>query len=92
MNEHFDPACVLISKQERALLSYLALGMTRIEMQQHTGISEFTIKTKMKYLYRKLRAKNGPHAVGIALAYKLISEEALLKAYAVQLNPESKYV
>jgi DNA-binding NarL/FixJ family response regulator len=86
MTERFDPAVIAVTKHERALLSYLALGMGRLDIEKHTGIPEGTVKTQIRTLYRKLRVNNAPHAVGVGFTYKLINPQAMQKAYELQYN------
>lgn len=56
-----------LSKREYELLVYLANGLLTKEVAHMLGISPETVKNHHTSIYTKLGAKNGPHAVMIAV-------------------------
>jgi len=55
-----------LTPKEMEHLRYLADGLTRPEIAKMLTISQDTVKWHRWWLYVKLDAKNGPHAVAIA--------------------------
>jgi DNA-binding CsgD family transcriptional regulator len=56
-----------LSERELSVLHHMARGLTDQEIGGAVGISEFTVKTHVRRLYRKLAAKNRAHAVARGL-------------------------
>lgn len=54
-----------LSPIQQRILELLAEGKNRDEMAQELGIHFETLRTYQKKLYRRLGAKNGPHAIAI---------------------------
>ncbi|MGB0369967.1 MAG: response regulator transcription factor [Opitutales bacterium] len=68
MNTHtnlLEPVTPL-SKREGQVLNLLSEGFIRKEISDRLNIAETTVDYHMKHIYRKLRAKNAPAAVGQA--------------------------
>jgi len=55
----------VISRRELEVIALVARGMTNDEIAGEMGISVETVKSHMRHLLAKLRAKNRTHAVGI---------------------------
>ncbi|MDT0442335.1 response regulator transcription factor [Streptomyces johnsoniae] len=53
-------------------LRHLANGLTIPEIASEMYISEDSVKSHLQIAYRELGARNGPHAVGIAMVRGLI--------------------
>ncbi len=56
-----------LTERESELLSLLSTGMTNRELGEHLYISENTVKTQLRHLYRKLGVRNRAQAVTRAL-------------------------
>jgi len=56
-----------MTPRERQILTCIADGLTDSEISRHLVISEYTVKSHLKNLRRKLRADNRTHAVALAL-------------------------
>ena len=56
-----------LSERELSVLRHIARGLTDQEIAGAVGISEFTVKTHVRRIYRKLAAKNRAHAVARGL-------------------------
>ncbi|GIK36542.1 MAG: hypothetical protein BroJett011_03750 [Chloroflexota bacterium] len=67
-----------LSPRERETLTLLAQGYTAAEIGQRLFLAASTIEKYQTSIYNKLGAKNGPNAVAIALARRLISFDTVL--------------
>lgn len=56
-----------LTERESELLSLLSTGMTNRELGEHLHISENTVKTQLRHLYRKLRVRNRAQAAARAI-------------------------
>lgn len=54
-----------LTERESELLSLLSTGMTNRELGQHLYISENTVKTQLRHLYRKLGVRNRAQAASL---------------------------
>ncbi len=57
-----------LTDREHLVLAHIACGHTNADIGRETGLSEDTVKSHTRALYRKLGARDRPHAV--ALAYQ----------------------
>ena len=55
-----------LTERESELLSLLSTGMTNRELGHHLYISENTVKTQLRHLYRKLGVRNRAQAASLA--------------------------
>jgi two-component system, NarL family, response regulator LiaR len=55
-----------LTERESELLSLLSTGMTNRELGHHLYISENTVKTQLRHLYRKLAVRNRAQAAAVA--------------------------
>jgi two-component system, NarL family, response regulator LiaR len=55
-----------LTERESELLSLLSTGMTNRELGTHLYISENTVKTQLRHLYRKLGVRNRAQAASVA--------------------------
>ena len=65
-----------LTKREAELLELLAEGMPNKEVASHLFISEETVKTHLKSIYRKLSVSDRTEAVAVALRERLVSDTA----------------
>ena len=56
-----------LTERESELLSLLSTGMTNRELGEHLYISENTVKTQLRHLYRKLGVRNRAEAAARAI-------------------------
>lgn len=61
-----------LSARELQILGCAAAGMSNREIGAELFISEDTVKTHARRIFRKLRAKDRAHAVAIALRAEMI--------------------
>lgn len=61
-----------LSPTQQQILAMTANGMTRPEIAEELGMGYETVKERMKQIYQRLGAKNGPHAVYLALKRGII--------------------
>jgi two-component system nitrate/nitrite response regulator NarL len=61
-----------LSKRQRQVLVLVATGLTNKEVAEMLGISEATVKSHLRDIYKTLGAKSRPHAIAEALRNKLI--------------------
>lgn len=59
---------VIIPHRQAQVLDGLALGLSYVEIGRQLWLTEHTIHTHAKRLYRKLGARNGCHAVYLAVS------------------------
>ena len=62
-----------VTRDERGILESLSRGLSNREIGIHLNLSEDTVKSKTRALYRKLGARDRAHAVALALRRQLIS-------------------
>ncbi len=62
-----------LTERESELLSLLSTGMTNRELGNHLYISENTVKTQLRHLYRKLGVRNRAQAASVA-AHGILGE------------------
>jgi len=62
-----------VTRAERGILESLSRGLSNREIGIHLNLSEDTVKSKTRALYRKLGARDRAHAVALALRRQLIS-------------------
>lgn len=62
-----------LSPSERALLVMMANGLKEREMALRLQIRRHSVTTKKTRLYRKLDARNGPHAVALGFRFGYLS-------------------
>ena len=62
-----------LSPSERALLVMMANGLKEREMAERFQIRRHSLATKKTRLYRKLDARNGPHAVALGFRFGYLS-------------------
>jgi DNA-binding CsgD family transcriptional regulator len=61
-----------LSQRERQILTLLAQGYTAVEMATWLFLAPRTVEYYLQSAYAKLGAKNGPHAVALAVAGRVI--------------------
>lgn len=61
-----------ITKRETEVLDHIARGESYEQISESLGVTPDTVKSHMRRIFRKLRAKNGPHAVSIAIGLQII--------------------
>ena len=66
----------LLTARERQIVTLLASGATREEIATHLGLTPNTIKNLQVTAYTRLGARNGPHAVALALQAGLLDLRA----------------
>ena len=66
-----------ITGTELRILELVAQGLTDKQIAEHEGLSEFTVKSHVRSLFRKLPAKNRPHAVATAVRNGVLPLERL---------------
>jgi DNA-binding CsgD family transcriptional regulator len=57
-----------ITGRHADILQLIAEGASAKEAAQRLGIGEQTVKNHLREIYRRLEARNSPHAVAIAIA------------------------
>lgn len=62
----------MLTERERACLALAAQGLNRLEIGREQHLTENTVKTHMKRIFAKLKARNITHAVVIAHEQNLI--------------------
>ncbi|MCX3059576.1 response regulator transcription factor [Streptomyces beihaiensis] len=68
-NESYPTATVELTNQRRAVLTGLALGETVAQTGRRLGISEHTVRTHRRLLYRQLGVHTGPAAVAAGIRF-----------------------
>jgi DNA-binding NarL/FixJ family response regulator len=66
-----------VTQAELRVLELIAQGLTDKQIAERSNLSEFTVKSHVRNLFRKLPAKNRPHAVATAARRGLLTLEAL---------------
>lgn len=61
-----------LTSREIQVLARIAEGARYEVIAEELGITVDTVKSHMRRIFRKLKAKNGPHAVSIAIGLRLI--------------------
>jgi two-component system nitrate/nitrite response regulator NarL len=61
-----------LSKRQRQVLTLVAQGLTNKQVAEALVISEATVKSHLRTIYKTLGAKSRPHAIAEALRHKLI--------------------
>lgn len=61
-----------LSQREREVLTLIAEGASYDEIRSQLAISLDTVKSHVKKIFAKLDARNGPHAVAIAIGLQQI--------------------
>jgi DNA-binding CsgD family transcriptional regulator len=56
-----------LGARESQVLHLIAEGLSNKEIGARLGVSEFTIKSHVQHVFRKLGATNRPHAVAIGV-------------------------
>src|SRR5262249_32103412 len=59
-----EPNAVALTRREREIVRYVALGMRNAEIAQHLEIGEVTVKTHLNNVFQKLGL---PHGVRLTL-------------------------
>lgn len=62
-----------VTRAERGILEGISRGLSNREIGVHLNLSEDTVKSKTRALYRKFGARDRAHAVALALRQQLIS-------------------
>ena len=62
-----------VTRAERGILESISRGLSNREIGVHLNLSEDTVKSQTRALYRKLGARDRAHAVALALRQQLIS-------------------
>jgi DNA-binding CsgD family transcriptional regulator len=57
-----------ITERHTDILQLIAKGASAKETAQQLGIGEQTVKNHLREIYRRLEARNSPHAVALAIA------------------------
>lgn len=65
-------AGMALSPREREVLTLIAEGASYDEIANSLDISLDTVKSHLKKIFAKLDARNGPHAVAIAIGQQQI--------------------
>lgn len=65
-----------LSNREREVLSLIAAGADRQEIADELTISVATVRTHVRNLLRKLKARNRAHAIALAIQHGLIDLES----------------
>lgn len=68
-----------LSPQQMAILRALTTGESTEETAQRLGLSTYAVKGRRRVLYRRLRAANGAHAVGIAFRAGLLDIPGIVR-------------
>lgn len=66
---HFDDSTGALTERELQVLGYMATGRSNGEIGQHLYLSEDTVKTHGRRLFRKLGARDRAHAVALGIAH-----------------------
>lgn len=66
-------SAVVLTHEERRLLALVASGLKHAEIAPKVHKQTKTVQTNLSNLYRKIGAKNAPHAVAMAIKFKWIS-------------------
>lgn len=61
-----------LTDREIEVLGYIAIGFNNTQTGRKLFITAETVKAHRRTIYMKLDARNGPHAVAIALVNELI--------------------
>ncbi len=67
----------VLSDRQLTVLQQIALGHSDFSIANILGISEFSVKTHVKELLSKLRAKNRAHAVSIAFRRGILQKDRI---------------
>jgi len=62
-----------VTHAERGILHGMSRGLSNREIGVHLRLSEETVKSRTRVLYRKLGARDRAHAVALALRHQLLS-------------------
>ena len=76
MNLVFEEESVMICSDEVRILEHMAQGQARKQIAREMNYHPNTIKRKTAQLYRKLGARNRPHAIFIAIKEGLLRPDA----------------
>lgn len=68
-----------LSPQQMAILRALTTGESTEETALRLGLSTHMVKNHRRQLYRRLRAANGAHAVGIAFRAGLLEIPGIVR-------------
>lgn len=68
-----QPPGPFVSRRERQVLAGLALGLTSEELASHLSLSNETVKTHLRRLYRKLEVSCRASAVDTAIGRQLLA-------------------
>lgn len=67
------PAAPFVSRRERQVLAGLAYGLTSAQVALSLSLSNDTVKTHLRRVYRKLDASCGANAVDAAISRRLLA-------------------
>ncbi len=76
MVTRFEGLASRLSPREVDIIASVAQGLRNAEIGERHSISEETVKTHVRRILTKLRARNRAHAVAIAIGSKLIQAPA----------------
>lgn len=74
------PRRPLLTAQQVKVLRRIARGWTALEVALDLFISEDTVKTHLRRIYKKLGAMNAPQAVAIAYTRGIFTRDELHKS------------
>lgn len=66
------PKLQALTRTEVEILRYLSHGLRVRDVARAKGVTYETVKSQLRLIYRKLAAKNMPHAIAIAIRHELI--------------------
>ncbi|WP_240421517.1 response regulator transcription factor [Paenibacillus periandrae] len=66
------PLVVPLTNREMEILHLLADGLSNMEIANHFGLAEATVKSHLVHLYKKLGSKRRTQAIAWARACKLL--------------------
>lgn len=81
VNSLFRPRACSLTPSERRILSLLTEGMTPEEVARQLHVSQNTMKTHLRGVYRKLRVKDRTQAVVEGIRLGLVDSPRTLRKY-----------
>lgn len=85
-----NPREMYLSRQERQIIIYMAMGMPRHEIGRRMHLSPHTIHSHANNIYRKLGTHSVPETVAVAIVFQLIDVPRLREAFTAQIG-ENQY-
>jgi DNA-binding CsgD family transcriptional regulator len=76
-HEEATASVIQLSRREREVLTLVAAGANTLEIATELVISPATVRTHLENAFRKLGARNRPHAIALAMRLGLIESGPL---------------